>query len=490
MAGNETGMRKPRLRSTTVLLLWMAALAACVLALWAVPAAKVGTVRGGFGAIGSGSGPGATAAAHLCDDLADMDGRAATMLLIGDGTTLPQTRAGADQAYAGDLADADRQLELLGSGIGAIPGGAGSFVAVENQLNQYSQDIAQALYVDDQVHGQAPAAPPAQALARYQDGSALMNRSGTGLLADGRNLLAEAQGSVQARYDGAFATIGQLRLWTILLTVLVVLALLAVQAGLSRRFKRRINPPLALATVGAVIFGVLLTSALDSAHSDYVRQKADAYDSIIALWQSRTAAAEMNASQSRYLLDAGGTGLAAQNGVPVEQAAFDAAAQQTVAETGAADDLYRTDVDAQSTRLQNEAGEGSRLTPDDVEDGYLGRELANLTFPGEENAAVAAFQAYDRFIDDDANYRDLIARSGPHVDAAQYATAVVDRDYATYLADLDGAIAINQQQFAAAADHGGRGLGPWLWMPAGWALATAGLVLLGFLPRLREYRRS
>lgn len=468
--GNEAGVRRPRPRTPTVLIGWLGALLACVLALWAVPAASLGGLRAGFGALGSDSGPAAVAAARLCDDLADLDGRAATMLLVGDDTGLAQTRVGADGAYLKDLSDANLQLELIGSRIDAIPGGAKAFVDVETSLDQYSQDIGAADYAGGRVHGQAPAVPPADALAGYQAASKLMQRGGTGLLAQARTLLAAADATVQNGYAGRLAAIGRLRVWTVLLTLLVVFALVLAQIGLHRRFKRRISPPLTLAAVLTIIFGVLLMSALSAAHTDYMHQKADAYDSVVGLWRARAVAAEMNASQSRYLLDAAAGTDAGRAGMSTEQHVFDAAEQQTVAGTGSS------------------AGQGE--IDKEIDKGYLGRELANTAFPGEQAAASAAFKAYTRLVDDDAEFRDLAAQPQPGAAAAQYVTGTLDGDYTAYLNALDAAIALDQRQFTAAEARGGQDLGPWLWMPAGWALAAGALVLLGFVPRLREYRRS
>lgn len=492
--GNEAGVRRPRLRTPTVLIGWLGALLACVLALWAVPAANLAGVRAGFGTLGSDSGPGAVAAARLCDDLADLDGQAATMLLAGDGFELAQTRAAADAAYAEDLSDAIRQLELIGSRIDAIPGGAKAFAAVGTSLNQYSQYIGAARYADGQAHGQAPAAPPADALASYQAGSKLMHLTGSGLLAQAQVLLAAADGTVQSGYDGQLATIGQLRVWTVLLTILVVLALVVAQIGLHRRFKRRISPPLALAAVLTLIFSVLLMSALSAAHADSMHQKADAYDSVVNLWRGRAVAADMNASQSRYLLDAAAGTASGRAGMSAEQALFDAAELQTVAEQviGVYDsyDLYRTDLDAQAKDLGNGAGAGFSAGHSDIDMGILGRELANAAFPGERTAASSAFRAYTRLVDDDADFRDLATRSQPGAAAAQYLTGTLDADYTAYTKAIDGTLSVDEQQFTAAAARGGQDLGPWLWMPAGWALAAGALVLLGFVPRLREYRRS
>jgi hypothetical protein len=475
------------------MLIWMAVLIAGIAALAAVPAANIGAVRDGFGVIGDQAGPGVVAATHLYDDLADMDGQAATMLVLGDGTGFAETRSGAYQAYEKDQADANRQLESLGSGIDAIPGGPAAYIAVENGLSQYSQQVAQAIYIDGQAHGQPPAMPPADALARYQAATGLMHRADTGVLAEAQALIAGGQSTVDAAYYGAFGTIGQLRIWGIALTVLVVVALLVVQRKLGRRFKRRVNPPLLLATVLSLIFGVLMFSALDATHSSYVTQKTDAFDSVVALWQGRAVAADMSAAEARWLLDRMSSTTASQVGADTEESLFDTEEAQVLARPGVLESgyAYNQDLDAAVRSFMSQINEPGVPTPIlPFTKGYLGAELGNVTFPAEQLAANAALQAYDAVIDDDAEFRGVVGTSADASTAVRYLTGTFDRDFATFSTDLDATNVIDEQQFTVATAHGGAGLGPWLWMPEGWALLTAALVLLGFLPRLREYRRS
>jgi hypothetical protein len=489
-AGTAAG---PRLRTTNRMLIWTAVLIAGILGLWAVPAVSIGAVRDGFADIGNRSGPSVVAGAHLYDDLADMDGLAATMLMLGDGTASGETRPGAYQAYENDQADANRQLEVLGSGIDAIPGGPAAYLAVQNGLSQYSQNISQAIYIDEQARTQVPGAPPADALARYQAGTDLMHKGDSGILAETQSLITADQGTVDAAYYGAFGTIGQLRIWGIALALLLVIALIVVQRKLGSQFKRRINPPLALATVLTVIFSVLMFSALAAAHDSYVTQKADAFDSVVALWESRATVTDMNASESRWLLDSTSPTTASRVDVATELSLFDNEEQQVAAEPGvsASGTQYSANLDAAAKSFMGESDSDSVQSPEvEFTAGYLGTELANISFTGEQAAADDAFQAYDLYIDDDAHFRGLVAPVGQAGPAVTYLTGTFAHDFAAYTADVDAATEINQQQFAAATERGADGLGPWLWMPAGWALLTVALVLLGFLPRLREYRRG
>lgn len=482
--------RKLKLSTPTRMMTWILVSILAVLACWAVLASSLGGLRNGFGTIGTQSGPNVEAAAHLYYDLADMDGQAANMLLIGDETNLAETSALAYKAYENDRADANAQLEAIGSGIDAIPGASTLFVSIENSLSQYSQDVSQAMYIDAQDHGQSAAQPPAAALAEYQTATALMNGTSSGVLVQAQSLINEDQGTVNGTYYSAFGTIGQLRLWGTLLILLMLVVLLVVQSKLARTFKRRVNPLLALSTVITLIFGVLMLSALSTAHSDYVVQKADAFDSVIALWQDQAVSADMNASESRWLLDFAGTSdqsIAAEN---EEQTLFDTDANLVAGRPGEAEAgaIYAKDLAMTAPNV----AEGETIGSTGLTSGFLPTELANVTFPGEQGAATSAFSAYAAYIQDDVQLRLLAQAGGSRsvslASAVSFDTGKSNQDFTTYVSDVNATLQINLTAFNAATTAGENALGPWLWLPVVWALLMAGLIVLGFLPRLREYR--
>jgi hypothetical protein len=481
---------QPKLSTPARMMTWIVVSALCILACWAVLAANIGGLRDGFGTIGTQSGPNVEAAANLYYDLADMDGQAANVLLIGDETNLDETSSGAYKAYEKDQADANVQLEAIGSGINAIPGASTLFVSIENGLSQYSQDVSQAMYIDAQDHGQSAAQPPAAALAEYQAATALMHDTATGVLGQAQSLINKDQGTVNDTYNSAFDTIGQLRLWGTLLGLLMLIVLVVVQRKLARTFKRRVNPLLALSTVFTLIFGILLLSALGTAHSNYVVQKADAFDSVIALWQEQAVSADMNASESRWLLDFAGTSDQSAAGVADEQKLFDAEAQQvagraTQSESGAD---YAHDLGSVASSVTD----GETITSTGLSVGYLPTELSNVTFPGEQAAAASAFTAYATYIQDDVQLRLDAQAGGPRsvslAAAVNFDTGQSNQDFTKYVSAVNATLQINVTAFNAATTAGQNGLGPWLWMPVVWALLMAGLIVLGFLPRLREYR--
>ena len=83
----------------------------------------------------------------------------------------------------------------------------------------------------------------------------------------------------------------------------LVLLLVVTQVYVTRNFRRRLNPALALATVVAAVF-VCYTAYAFVSHSHNLRGvKQDSYDSVAALLDARADAYEANAAESRWLLD-------------------------------------------------------------------------------------------------------------------------------------------------------------------------------------------
>jgi hypothetical protein len=432
----------PKTSTPGRLLRWFTLPVLGVLACGLLLAGSVGALRDDLGLIGARAEPQTVAAARLCDDLAAMDGAAADFLLVGDATGLGATRAGIYQSYGDDQKDANRQLEILGSGIEDIAqDGAATYLAIENGLSQYTQYVAYAMYIDGETHGQRPGQPPAAALQAYEHAESLMTATdGTGVRAAAHQLFLDEQQTQAQPVSDSLATIWRLRLFCGLLLAFIVVTLLLAQRKLGRTFRRVINPPLVLATAITVIFGVLLFSALGSAKSSYDALNRFGPDSVVTLWDTRAATAEMNASESRWLLDAGSPSAQHRIAMDGEQQAF------TSSESS----------------------------------------LANL--PSGKTAAD--FRAY---LADDTHLRSLVTvGSGSPAArlrmAVAYKTGTSAAAFAKYDADLGQAIGVDQQAFIATTAHGRDGLVTWLWLPWLWMAATIALVVRGFLPRLREYR--
>jgi hypothetical protein len=433
---NGARTKSPRTSTPGRMLLWLALPVLGVLACGLLLAGSVGGLRGDFGVAGTRDEPRVAAAARLSYDLASMDGQAADVLLIGDGTGLSETQSKAYQQFESYQADANRQLELVGSDLDEVPNGQATYLAIENGLSQYTQYVSYALYIDSQTHGQQPGLPPSAALEAYDHASSLMNTDGTGALAQADRLLTAERLAEQAPGDDGAATILHLRIACGLLIAFIVLTLVFAQAKLSQVFRRMVNPLLVLATVISVVFGVLLFSALGSAKSSYDALDLNGPTPVAALWQTRDLAADMNASQSRWLLAAG---------------------------------QHSSAMDTEQQRFSSDE--------------------SKMTTQPPENAA-AEFNAY---LADDTHLRSLIGAADPS-SAAQmraavaYETTTSEPVYTVFDTDLAQAIGLDQQVFVVGTEHGAQNLVTWLWLPWLWTAAMIALVLLGFLPRLREYR--
>ena len=421
---------------------------ALVLVAWLILAGELGGLRAGFTTIGAGTAPGVEASAKLSYDLSDLDDEVVNMLLVGDQSGLGENRANAYGDYQNDIADANKNLAQIGSGIDAVPNGSSLFIKIENALSGYEHAVDDAMYVDALAHDRNPAQPSAQALATYQHAVDLLSDQDNGVLALATQLIGAEQGTIEA------ASVSKLDLSTQLITVasvllaLVLLMLLFVQRELRRRFMRRFNPSLILATLLTIGFGIGLIVQVDSARGDYTAQNAASSGAVVELWQVQADAAQMRAADGRYLLDAG---------------AGEYVSGQTV---GAASS------DAQDFGRQ----EQTILS------------LEELIFPTGTPASLD--QAYADFVGDDSTLRTEVGVTAADKLATPVAFELGDAhaDFEKYISVLQGALTDNESAFKAAMASGRTALGPWQWLPAAWAPVIALLVLSGFAPRLREYR--
>lgn len=448
MAGTERAFFNTRISTPVRLWTGIAAPIALVLAVWLVLAGELGGLRAGFTTIGTGTAPGVEAAARLSYDLSDLDGQVVTTLLVGDQTGFGQSRSSADAAYQQDLADANASLERIGAGIGAVPGGSGLFIQIENGLSSYEHYVDQALYIDSETHGRNPAQPPAAALATYQHAYNVLSDQDDGLLTLVTKLVGAEQGTIEAASVSKLDLSTQLITLAAVLLALVLMLLVFVQRGLRRHFKRRLNPSLILATLLTIAFGAGLIVQVSSARGDYTAQNSASSGAMVELWQVQADAAQMRAADGRYLLDVG---------------AGEYGSGQTY---GAGAD------DAQDFSQQEQTITGLDL----------------LIYPDGVPDAVG--QAYQGFtVDDDTLHAEAGASTaGKLAGPVAFELGQAHTDFENYIGSLRSALTENESAFSAAMAAGRTALGPWQWLPAAWAPVIALLVLSGFAPRLREYR--
>jgi hypothetical protein len=424
------------------LLTWIAVPVLAVLACGLLLAASVGSLRGTLGVVGSREEPEVVAASQLTYDLDSMDGHVADALLLG-AAGLGESQTAAYQKFEKDQSDADAQLELLGSGIDTIPDGPSTFVSIEDQLSQYTQYVSYALYIDAETHNTSAAAgrPPAGAVQAYEHGSTLMNQNTTGILAQAQFLYNAEQLAESAPVNGGFDTIWHLQLACGLLIAFIVLRLVVAQRRLSSAFRRTVNPLLALTTVTSLIFGVLLFTALAGAKTAYGAQNLTGPSSVSTLWQARATAANMHAAESRWVLQAESGGGQRTAAMSTEQTTFSSGAKWIKA-------IPELPPSA-SGDLETYLATDETLT-------------SIVVGPGTVSAWTRAL--------------------------AEYETGDSTTAYAAFDTGLAKVIDTDRKAFSSATAKGENGLVSWLWLPWFWMAATIALIVLGFAPRLREYR--
>ncbi len=245
--------------------------------------------------------------------------------------------------------------------------------------------------------------------------------------------------------------------WFAAATGLLLAVLAAVQVDIARTARRLLNPGLLAATLAVAAASALVALRLAAAQSDLRVAKLDAFDSVYALSSARALAADAEAARSFALL-AGGDAARARR-------------QQDLADSLAARLLP---VDGEVAIRTAKAGQSPG--------GYLGDELANITFDGEEDAAVAAVRAWGAVRRTDAASRGAEARGDQAVPAGARTA------FARFDAALVEVLAINERAFAssiASAEGDDAPLGAVL--VAGFVLALAA-AWLGIRRRLDDYR--
>lgn len=244
---------------------------------------------------------------------------------------------------------------------------------------------------------------------------------------------------------------------------LLALALLLTQAFLVRRTRRRINAPLLGATAVAVVYTIYLVTRVAAAREDLKVATEDAFESIHLLWQARAIAHDANGDETRYLLG----------------------------DRAAAFERDYNDKVARLTSLPHV--DAALLERRSLPPGFTGlfaKELGNITFQGEHDAAVAMTVAFGKYQAVDEQIRNL-ERAGKHDQAVDLCIGTgSDQSNAAFERfdrALRAVVEINRKQFDATIERGTAELTVATVLGPLASLAVALLALLGLRPRLREY---
>jgi hypothetical protein len=440
-------------------------------------ASLLGQLHGEFGAMGQTDEPGAIATTSLYFYLTDMDGSGADVLLVGSDAAL--TTAGqTDNRYYTDVYASDRSnaSKYLDQAVIAEAGNAAAeeqLNAVAARLGQYEALIADAELLSQQAHD-AAGAPSAAVSADYNQATRLMQGD---ILPAVRNLTSSSASGLNATYGTGKTTAISSVIWVVALGVLLVAALVALQVLLAVRFRRLVNPALALATVLATAFTAVTATRFYAEYTHAHVARLDSFTSIQALSMAKAVSNDANADESRFIVDPAHSAQYQQAYLEKSQQIVNVGSNVTYAQ-------YLPLLNADIAAYQ-------RNNSDIRFGGFLGQEFRNITFPGERKVAVNSLLTFRVYETDDRILRALTKTNLAQAIGYDINVAPDDSDGAfnAYANALQSDININTAAFnQAVADGQSDAGGGFLAVEALAALAVITLVYVGIRPRLAEYR--
>ncbi|WP_030164243.1 hypothetical protein [Spirillospora albida] len=453
-----TGIRRALPRTVAARVRVLTALAAALLvALLAVAWTAVTDAREGIRVIGHDAGPQVVATGDLYFQLTDMDAQLANALLGADRRAAlaryeqNREKAGAALLASAKLADESTEDNTARDLLDAF--------------GRYERLAGQALLLDEQnPHAAGP--PARKVLDVYREATDLMKLD---LLPKAYNLTLDNGTLVRHTYEEKRSAVLTGRT-LLLVTGLLLLAVLAgLQLYLAARFRRLLNPALALATLGTLVLVTAGTMML-SAQAAHLRDaKQEGFDSILALARARAISNSANADETRFLLDPG-------RADAYEQVFL--SKSQTVLYLPAGNlGKYHRQVEGD---LTFEPGRASFL-------GFLGDEASRSTEPRQVAALRRVLEEYKGFQRSDRAMRDLVygGQRGRAVGARAGAA-----EFAQFDRSLQELIGTHRTAFDTAVRKGDDGTGGWYAVLPAAGAGIALLLLLGVRPRLAEYRWS
>ncbi|GAA3196495.1 hypothetical protein [Actinocorallia longicatena] len=270
--------------------------AVAVLALFLAVRSGLGNGRDGLRVVGHDAGPQVVHTGDLYYALSDMDGQLASALLGGDD---PAGREAYLHLYDQRRGEADRAVLEAFDIAGKDPAGRLTVQSVLDGLGRYERLASRALVLDEQSK-HPPGVAPKQVLELYRQATDLMRLD---LLPKAYNLTLESAAIVRETYAAERSNVTRARIAVGVTGVALLGVLVALQLYLTRRFRRIVNPALALTTVLALALTVTAELALGSAASHLREAKIDGFDSTLAYTRARAISNSAAGDQTRYLLD-------------------------------------------------------------------------------------------------------------------------------------------------------------------------------------------
>jgi hypothetical protein len=173
--------------------------------------------------------------------------------------------------------------------------------SVLDALGRYEALAADAIVVNQRGHDPA-GRPSAATLSYFQQATDLMS---TTVLPAAASLTAANASALDMSYNQNRSTATSGQVLVLVLGLAEAGALLGTQVFLAARFRRLVNPALALATVLAVALAIAGAVQLGAQAGNLKVAKQDAFDSILALTQARAVSYDANADETRFLVDPG-----------------------------------------------------------------------------------------------------------------------------------------------------------------------------------------
>ncbi|MEU9044293.1 MULTISPECIES: hypothetical protein [unclassified Kitasatospora] len=466
--GSRAHWTTPRLvRGLTVLSL------AALLVLGVTATVVLAGARDGTDTIGHRAAPQATRAADLYFALSDMDAQAANLLLVGADPEYTTLRTQTLDTYEQRRAQADDDLQKAAQAATDDQAGQRAVQLVLGRLGSYEALVARAQLLEEQAGSPAGQPSPA-ALETYRQATDLLRGQ---LLPAADQVTVANDAAVERVYQQQRDALGSGWWWLLAVGLLTLVVLLGLQRALAVRYRRVVNPALAAVTLltGAVL--VIGLNLAGRAEDHLVTAKSNAYDSVIALSRARAVAYDMNADESRYLID------------PTRAVAYE---QVFLEQTQAIARIEGATLADYNARLAD-AAERHRADRAVVPfGGYLGSELRNVTFAGEQDAAERVLDAFRQYQATDRRIRDL-RTAGKLKEAVTLNTGLSkgqsNYDFEQLGNAIGDTIAINAAAMdRAVAETDGDLDGTTAALAAGVLAVALGLTAIGVRPRLREYR--
>jgi hypothetical protein len=393
--------------------------------------------------------------------LADMDANAANYLL----GALNQN-AQADAAFETDRSSVAQSLITAAQNITYGDAERKPIHTIDDQLGSYFELIGKARM----AHGQRD---DATAIGAYRDATTLM---ATKILPAARDLDNANFTQLNQAYDTERASAGGAAALVSVTGLLLVGMLVAIQIILLRRTRRLLNLPLLAATLIALVFLLRLVAILGGERDQVHSAKADAFDSLHALWQARAVANDAHGDESRYLLDAerSGTYQNSFTSKSAQLATYPAGQNAPKVAQAAGPDPSHVDL--------NRLPAGFK--------GYLADELRNITYSGEKQAALSTLLTFGQFVDIEQKIRDL-ERLTLHQQAVAQVIGYSQNQSNGAFKQFDDALGktvdINQQAFDQAIEQAFSLISGVEYISLAVVLAISVLAVIGTYPRIAEY---